>query len=268
MREAEIQEKQNSGSDSRGFSRRDLLRTISFAAAGIALSPLGRLARPTYARTPPLETFQTMAPGTSVAYPYSLPDLPYQPDALTAAIDEQTMRIHHGKHHKGYTDKFNAALKNHGDLQKKTVIELLYDIDSLPKEVQTAVRNAGGGFFNHALFWNLMSPNGGGNPTGELADVIDRDFGDFDTFRSEFSSKAGSLFGSGWAWLGMDSDGKLEIVQTANQDTPLEIGLKPVLGIDVWEHAYYLRYQNRRSDYIENFWKVVNWDQANRNFTA
>ncbi len=268
MREVESHKKEDAGTENRGFSRRDMLRTISFAAAGIALSPIGKLARPAHARTPPVETFQTMAPGTSVAYPYALPDLPYQPDALTAAIDEQTMRIHHGRHHKGYTDKFNAAIESYGNLQKKTVIELLHDIDALPKDVRTAVRNAGGGFFNHALFWHLMSPNGGGNPTGELAAAIERDFGDLDTFKSEFRAMAGSLFGSGWAWLGVNTNGKLEIVQTANQDTPLEIGLKPVLGIDVWEHAYYLRYQNRRSDYVENFWKVVNWDQANRNFTA
>jgi len=196
---------------------------------------------------------------------FELPPLPYEYAALEPHIDARTMEIHHGKHHQGYVDKLNTALEKYPDLQKKTVEELLSDLDSIPEEIRTAVRNSGGGHANHSLFWPLMSPTGGGEPEGELAEEINKAFGGFAGFREQFSAAAGSVFGSGWAWLVSGREG-LAIVTTPNQDSPVSSGQRPILGLDVWEHAYYLNYQNRRLDYIKAWWNVVNWDQAGRNF--
>lgn len=212
------------------------------------------------------DAFSNAAPRASLKYPYELPDLPYDFDALAPSIDARTMEIHHDRHHQGYTNNLNAALSDSPDTQSLTIIELLSNLNSLPEAVRTAVRNNGGGYFNHALFWEVMSPEGGGQPTGELLQAIESQFGSFDSFKNQFSSSAGSIFGSGWAWLVRNSEGDLEILQTANQDTPLAQGAQPILNIDVWEHAYYLKYQNRRGDYISSFWDLVDWAKVEANF--
>ena len=192
-------------------------------------------------------------------YPFELPALPYDHDALQAAIDTETMQIHHGKHHQGYTNKLNAALEGQADLHDKTIVDLLSKLNELPESIRSGVRNAGGGYLNHALFWPAMSPNGGGAPSGALAGKIDEAFGSYDGFKQQFGAAAKSVFGSGWAWLVSDRQGALSIRSTANQDTPFSNGMIPLLGLDVWEHAYYLRYQNKRGDYIANFFNVIDW---------
>ena len=195
---------------------------------------------------------------------FQLPDLPYNFDALEPHIDSKTMQIHHGKHHAGYTTKLNAAIAG-TDLEGKTITDILKNLDMN----NTAVRNNGGGYFNHCLFWEIMGPNGSGAPSGALANAIDKSFGSFDEFKSKFSTAAGTRFGSGWAWLCVDSEGDLEVCSTANQDNPLmpgECGKTPILGLDVWEHAYYLNYQNRRPDYIEAFFSVVNWNAVSTKY--
>ena len=195
---------------------------------------------------------------------FELPDLPYAHDALEPHIDAKTMEIHHGKHHNGYTTKLNGAIAD-TDLADQSIEEILSGLDMDNK----AVRNNGGGYYNHSLFWTVMSPNGGGAPTGELAEEIDRSFGSFDSFKEQFSSAAGTQFGSGWAWLVVHPGGKLEVYSTPNQDNPLMPGSRggtPILGLDVWEHAYYLNYQNRRPDYIAAFFNVVNWDEVSRRY--
>ena len=194
---------------------------------------------------------------------HTLPDLPYDYDALEPHIDERTMRIHHTKHHQGYTNKLNNALEGHTNLQQKNIDELLGDIDSVPEDIRTAVRNNGGGFANHSLFWTVMSPNGGGQPSGALADAINSTFGSFDRFKEEFANAASGRFGSGWAWLVVDNSGDLKLYSKANQDSPYMDGNTPILGIDVWEHAYYLNYQNERGSYVEAWWNVVDWDRVN-----
>ena len=199
---------------------------------------------------------------------HTLPDLPYAHDALEPHIDTRTMEIHHGKHHAGYVSKLNAALEGHSDLAAKSVEDLIRDLDSVPESIRGAVRNNGGGHANHSLFWTVMSPNGGGAPTGALGSAIDAAFGSFDAFKSEFSAAAGTRFGSGWAWLVVKADSSLAVYSTANQDSPLMQGDTPILGVDVWEHAYYLHYQNRRPDYVSAFWNVVNWDAVAANFAA
>lgn len=198
---------------------------------------------------------------------YNLPELPYAYDALEPHIDEKTMRLHHEKHHGGYVTKTNAALENHPELAELSIEELMKKLDSVPEDIQTAVRNNGGGHANHSLFWEILSPNGGGEPTGELADAINDAFGSFNDFKEKFASTGAGRFGSGWAWL-VVSDGKLEVMDTLNQDSPYSVGKTPILGLDVWEHAYYLNYQNRRPDYIEAFWNVVNWDEVAKRFEA
>ena len=198
---------------------------------------------------------------------FELPPLLYEYDALEPHFDARTMEIHHSKHHQGYVNKLNAALENHPDLQKKTVEELLSDLSALPEEIRTAVRNSGGGHFNHSLFWPLMKPGGGGEPAGAAAAAIAKDFGSFSAFREQFSAAAEGVFGSGWAWLVSGGDG-LAIVTTPNQDSPISSGQRPILGLDVWEHAYYLNYQNRRPDYIKAWWNVVNWEQVNQNLAS
>jgi len=190
---------------------------------------------------------------------FVLPPLPYSEDALEPTIDARTMSIHHDKHHAGYTNNLNNALDGHPDLAGKSVEELLGSLNSVPESIRGAVRNNGGGFANHSLFWTIMAPGAGGAPSGELAEAIDEAFGSFDSFKETFAKAAATRFGSGWAWLYVDASGKLAVTSTANQDTPLMEGGKPILGLDVWEHAYYLNYQNRRPDYIAAWWNVVNW---------
>ena len=198
---------------------------------------------------------------------FELPQLDYSHDALEPHIDARTMEIHHGKHHAGYTAKLNAALEG-TDKENKSIKELMLTMDMS----NGALRNNGGGYFNHCLFWKVMSPNGGGNPSGTLAEAIDRDFGSFEAFKTAFSNAAATQFGSGWAWLCVHDDGKLEVCSSANQDNPLMPGIgcggTPILGLDVWEHAYYLNYQNRRPDYIGAFFNVINWDEVQSGFDA
>lgn len=198
---------------------------------------------------------------------YTLPDLPYAFDALEPYIDEETMHLHHDKHHNTYVTNLNAAIEKYPELGEKTIEELLSDMDAIPSDIQTAVRNNGGGHANHSFFWKIMAPNAGGEPTGAIKDAINETFGDFATFKEEFKKAAAGRFGSGWAWLVLE-DGKLAITSTANQDSPLMEGKKPVIGLDVWEHAYYLKYKNVRPDYIEAFWNVVNWDEVNKHFAG
>jgi superoxide dismutase, Fe-Mn family len=194
---------------------------------------------------------------------YTLPPLPYASDALEPHIDKQTMEIHHGKHHQAYITNLNAALEKHPDLQTKSVEDLIHGISTVPEDIRTAVRNNGGGHANHTMFWQIMAPHAGGQPTGAIADAITSSFGGFDTFKEQLAKAGATRFGSGWAWV-IDQGGKLVIESTANQDSPLMEGKKPVLGIDVWEHAYYLKYQNRRPDYISAWWNVVNWNEDNK----
>ncbi|MDP2703910.1 MAG: superoxide dismutase [bacterium] len=190
---------------------------------------------------------------------YTLPQLPYSYDALLPYIDARTMEIHHSKHHQAYVDKLNAALEKYPDLQEKPMEELLRNLNEIPEDIRVALRNNGGGHYNHSLFWNWMAPNASGAPTGELAKKIEEVFGSFEKFKEEFSGAAMNRFGSGWAWLARDGSGGLKVISTANQDNPISEGLTPILGIDLWEHAYYLNYQNRRAEYIAAWWNVVNW---------
>ncbi|MBC2267397.1 superoxide dismutase [Listeria farberi] len=198
---------------------------------------------------------------------YELPKLPYTYDALEPNFDKETMELHYTKHHNTYVTKLNEAVSGHPELASKPVEELVANLDSVPEDIRGAVRNHGGGHANHTLFWSILSPNGGGTPTGELKSAIESEFGTFDEFKEKFNAAAAARFGSGWAWL-VVNNGKLEIVSTANQDSPLSEGKTPVLGLDVWEHAYYLKFQNRRPEYIDTFWNVVNWDEANKRFDA
>jgi Fe-Mn family superoxide dismutase len=203
--------------------------------------------------------------GTAPQSAYQLPPLPYAFDALEPHIDAKTMEIHHGKHHAAYVTNVNKALEGHPDLQKLTVEDLISQIDKIPENIRTAVRNNGGGHANHSLFWKIMKKGGGGEPSGELADAIKKAFGSFADFQTRINQAAATRFGSGWAWL-MIQGGKLVVESTPNQDNPLMSGAKPVMGLDVWEHAYYLKYQNRRPDYVAAWWNVVNWEQVAQNY--
>ncbi len=194
--------------------------------------------------------------------PFSLPPLPYPYNALEPHIDETTMNIHHTKHHQAYINNANAALEKHPALASKTAEQLIADLNAVPDDIRTAIRNNAGGHANHSFFWTIMGPNAGGAPKGPLADAINKKFGSFDNFKAEFAKAATGRFGSGWAWLCVDGKGELTVTSTANQDSPLSDKLTPVVGLDVWEHAYYLKYQNRRPDYVTAFWNVVNWDKA------
>lgn len=197
---------------------------------------------------------------------FQLPDLPYPYDALEPHIDARTMEIHHSKHHAGYVKNLNKALEGQAELGGKSVEQILADLNAVPEAIRTAVRNNGGGHANHSLFWSIMGPDGGGEPSGSLKSAIDKAFGDFDAFKEGFSHAALTRFGSGWAWLAVDGSGAVKVLSTANQDTPLSDGLKPILGLDVWEHAYYLKYQNRRADYIAAWWNVVHWSEVSKLF--
>ena len=198
---------------------------------------------------------------------YTLPDLPYGYDALEPYIDVETMHLHHDKHHNTYVTNLNAAIEKYPELGEQSIEELVTNLNEVPEDIRTAVRNNGGGHANHSFFWTIMAPNAGGEPTGASKEAIDQAFGSFEKMKEEFKTAATGRFGSGWAWLVLNN-GKLEITSTANQDSPLTDGKTPIIGLDVWEHAYYLKYKNVRPDYIAAFWDVVNWDQANENLAA
>ena len=196
---------------------------------------------------------------------YSLPALPYDYAALEPTIDAATMHLHHDKHHQAYVNNLNAAIEKHPELGSKEAWELLLDLNAIPEDIRGAVRNNGGGHVNHTMFWEIMKPGGGGAPTGAIGDQITKDFGSFDDFKKAFNDAGVKQFGSGWAWVVLDG-GKLKILSTANQDSPITLGFYPIFGNDVWEHAYYLNYQNRRPDYLAAWWNVVNWDEINKRF--
>jgi Fe-Mn family superoxide dismutase len=230
------------------MSRRDLLRTTGLSAAALALSPLSRL----------------LAEEKKAAY--TLPKLPYAFDALEPHIDAKTMEIHHDKHHQAYVDNLNKAMADAPpDLQGKPIDEILRDLDKIPEKIRQAVINNGGGHANHSMFWLIMGPKSGGEPKGELGKAIDSTFDSFAKFQEKLADAAMKRFGSGWAWLVIEK-GKLAIVSTANQDSPISKGQTPILGIDVWEHAYYLKYQNKRADYVKAWWNVVNWDDVTQRY--
>jgi Fe-Mn family superoxide dismutase len=197
---------------------------------------------------------------------FTLPPLPYDYSALEPHIDTQTMQIHHDKHHATYVNNLNAALEGHADLQEKSIEELLSNINDVPEAIRQAVINNGGGHANHTLFWEILGPNGGGEPSGALADAINSTFGDLASLKAKINDAGAKRFGSGWAWLVSDNDGKLSVISTANQDSPIMQGLTPLLGIDVWEHAYYLKYQNLRPKYLEAVWSVINWAEVAKRY--
>ncbi len=199
---------------------------------------------------------------------FTVPPLPYDFGALEPHIDAKTMEIHHDKHHQAYVTNLNNALKDHPELQAKTIEALISDLNAVPESIRTAVRNNGGGHANHSMFWQIMKPGGGGEPTGAIAQAIQSELGGFAKFKEDLNKAGATRFGSGWAWLVKGKDGKLAVMSTANQDSPLMEGLTPVLGVDVWEHAYYLKYQNRRPDYLAAWWNTVNWDEINRRFAG
>lgn len=199
---------------------------------------------------------------------FKLPELKYAYDALEPHIDKQTMEIHHTRHHQTYVDNLNKALEGHDKFKEINIWELIRDLNSVPDDIKTAVRNNGGGHLNHTLFWSIMSPDGGGNPIGEVAKKIDENLGGFEKFKEDFKKAALGRFGSGWAWLVVNKEGNLEVVSTPNQDNPITEGLNPILGIDVWEHAYYLKYQNKRPDYVDAFWNVVDWNKVEEKYNS
>ena len=198
---------------------------------------------------------------------YTLPELPYAKDALEPHIDELTMTLHHDKHHNTYVTNLNAAIEKYPELGSKSIEELVANLNDVPEDIRMAVRNNGGGHANHAFFWEIMGPNGGGEPTGAIKESIESTFGSYEAFKEQFSAAAVGRFGSGWAWL-VDNNGKLEIMSTPNQDSPLTEGKTPLLGLDVWEHAYYKKYSNVRPDYIKAFFNVINWEEVNKRFSA
>ncbi|MHC5225501.1 superoxide dismutase [Ignatzschineria sp. LJL83] len=199
---------------------------------------------------------------------YELPKLPYAYDALEPHVDTETMHLHHEKHHQTYVNNLNAAVAKYPEFAEKKVEDLISDMKAIPEDIRTAVQNNGGGHANHSLFWEVMTPNGGGEPTGAVKEAIDKAFGSFDAFKEKFAAAAVSRFGSGWAWLVVDKDGNLKVESSANQDSPLMNGETPILGLDVWEHAYYKKYSNLRPSYIAAFWNVVNWDEVNKRLAA
>ncbi|MDD5198530.1 MAG: superoxide dismutase [Terrimicrobiaceae bacterium] len=242
------------------ITRRNAIRNALAASATLAIPAIpnwaAQAAEPAAASSTPAPTG-----------PYKLPDLPYPYDAFEPHIDAETMRIHHDKHHAAYVAKLNVAVADYPDIGQKPVEELIKDLDAVPVKIRKAVRNQGGGHYNHSIWWPMLKKGGGGEPTGALAEAIKQNFGSFEEFKKKFSAEAGLVFGSGWTWLVRD-DGKLEIESTANQDSPLSEGRFPVLGIDVWEHAYYLKQQNKRADYIAAWWNVIDWDHAGERYKS
>lgn len=200
--------------------------------------------------------------------PFTVPDLPYAYDALEPTIDKETMTLHHDKHHAAYVNNLNAAIEKHPELGSKSAEELIKNLNAVPEDIRSAVRNNGGGHVNHSMFWTIMGPKAGGAPKGALADAIKSAFGEFEAFKTQFNDAGVKQFGSGWAWLVLTSDGKLQISSTPNQDNPMSAGHHPIMGNDVWEHAYYLKYQNRRPDYLKAWWDVVDWDAVAKRFDA
>jgi len=200
--------------------------------------------------------------------PFEVPPLPYAYEALEPHIDSETMHLHHDKHHQAYVNNLNAAIEKHPELSSKSAEELIRDLNAIPDDIRMAVRNNGGGHVNHSMFWTIMGPNGGGEPTGAVAEAINAAFGSFEEFKTQFNDAGVKRFGSGWVWLVREGTGSLVIVSTANQDNPLSEGKHPVLGNDVWEHAYYLKYQNRRPDYLNAWWNTVNWDEVNKRLSS
>jgi Fe-Mn family superoxide dismutase len=241
-------------------SRRDALKTFGAGAAMLGLGSLSTQAAN-------IGTSKAGSAMDQTHQPFTLPKLPYAYDALEPHIDAKTMEIHHSKHHQAYVTNANDALKNQAALKGKSAEEMLRNLGALPESVRTTLRNNVGGHVNHAFFWNVIGPDGGGSPGGALAGALARSFGSFDAFKTRFADAASKRFGSGWAWLTV-KDGKLAVSSTANQDSPLSDGATPLLGIDVWEHAYYLKYQNRRTDYITAFWNVVKWDHVAAHFAG
>ncbi|WP_318780343.1 superoxide dismutase [Atlanticothrix silvestris] len=263
-----------------------LRQKISYLLMGVMLfmvlgacQPVPTVESQSVTGTPIATSVATQTPATSsvpVAYPdrelsaspAQLPKLPYAYNALEKAIDAETMKLHHDKHHAAYVNNLNNALKKYSDLQNRSVEAILRDLESVPEDIRTTVRNNGGGHLNHTIFWQIMSPNGGGQPTGEIAEEINKTFGNFEGFQKQFNAAGSDRFGSGWVWLVRNPQGQLQITSTPNQDSPIMEGLYPIMGNDVWEHAYYLRYQNRRADYLNNWWNVVNWSEINRRAQA
>jgi len=241
-------------------SRREMLKKLGAAAAAVGLTASG-------AQAASAEKAKSAMATGGTAQPFTLPKLDYAYDALEPHIDAKTMEIHHSKHHQAYITNANNALKDHASLQKMSAEEILRGLSNVPEAVRTTLRNNVGGHMNHAFFWRAIGPNGGGSPSGALASAITKDFGSFDTFKTQFADAATKRFGSGWAWL-TAKDGKLAITSSANQDSPFSDGATLLLGLDVWEHAYYLKYQNRRADYITAFWNVVKWDRVASNYAA
>lgn len=237
------------------MSRREAVKKIAQAAVAATAA----------AAVPPVSA-QPAAPAPAPSGPFTLPPLPYAWDALEPVIDAQTLQIHYGKHHATYVANLNKAVADHPDLHKKSVDELLRDLSAIPESIRTAVRNHGGGHANHCFFWQVMGKNGGNQPKGELAKALNRRFGGFSGFQEQFTKAATTLFGSGWAWLTLDDQRELRIEQSANQDTPWSVGRRLLLTIDVWEHAYYLKYQNRRADFIAAFYNVINWDAISERY--
>ncbi|WP_304952581.1 superoxide dismutase [aff. Roholtiella sp. LEGE 12411] len=231
----------------------------------IAESPSTTTATPIQTTAPIIDTrpVANLASQLSVN-PAQLPPLPYAHNTLEKAIDAETMKLHHDKHHAAYVNNLNNALKKYPQLQNSSVESMLRDLNSVPEDIRTTVRNNGGGHLNHTIFWQIMSPEGGGQPTGEIAQEINQSFGSFDAFKKQFNQAGGDRFGSGWVWLVRNPQGQLQITSTPNQDSPITEGSYPIMGNDVWEHAYYLRYQNRRADYLNNWWNVVNWPEINK----
>jgi len=247
------------------LSRRDAIKTIG---AGAALLGLSTVLRGAGDAPPALSPSPAAAPETLAPQPFALPKLEYRFDALEPHIDARTMELHYTKHHQAYINNANHALADYPNLKKLTGEQILHDLASIPEKIRGVVRNNVGGHVNHAFFWRIIGPNGGGTPRGELAAAIDRAFGSFDTFKRQFGEAALHVFGSGWAWLSVSNNGELHVHSTPNQDSPLTGGAVPLLGLDVWEHAYYLHYQNRRPEYVAAFWNVVNWPRVEENFHA
>ena len=237
------------------MTRRQVLKTTALASVVYAAASPLRMANAQPASSP--------AATSGPAGPFTLPPLPYAFDALEPHIDAQTMQIHHDKHHAAYVANLNKAVAEYPDLGKKAVEDLLKDLNTVPEKIRTAVRNNAGGHYNHSMFWQMMKKNGGGKPSGELSKAIDKKFGSFDAFKSQFAKAGLGQFGSGWAWL-VSEGGDLKIESTPNQDSPISEGKQPLLGMDVWEHAYYLKYQNRRADYISSWFNVINWDYVSQ----
>ncbi|GAB4181053.1 MAG: superoxide dismutase [Coleofasciculaceae cyanobacterium] len=244
------------------LNRRNFLVLLGATTGALALGNVSCSAEPT--QKPPADNKQNQ--GGQAAETFKLPPLPYAYNALEPHIDEATMRFHHDKHHAAYVKNLNDAINKYPQLKGKSAEDLLRDLNSVPEDIRTTVRNNGGGHVNHTMFWEIMGPNGGGQPTGAIAQAITESFGSFDAFKQQFNDAGSKRFGSGWAWLVRGKDGKLQVISTANQDSPLMEGSFPIMGNDVWEHAYYLKYQNRRADYLNAWWNVINWSEVNQRF--